>query len=220
MQSSGAFQRNFSSSSSSAPEWFHDSTISSDVPASDNEPLADIKPAKLVLSDGSEMEGFSFGEYTSTTGEVVFNTGMVGYPESLTDPSYAGQILVMTFPLVGNYGVPPDSVDHWDLNEHFESDRIWPKGLIISDYSHDYSHWKSSRSLCEWLRQHKVPGIYGIDTRELTKKLRDGTTLGKIVVGNEDLDFEDTMQTNLIAEVSRTYIMYLILISSTQYYCR
>jgi len=158
--------------------------------------------AKLVLEDGSVFEGYSFGSKKTMNGEVVFNTGMVGYPESLTDPSYNGQILVLTYPLIGNYGVPLDERED-NLLKYFESDRIQVQGLIISDYSDEYSHWNAKKSLSEWMKEHTVPGIYGIDTRELTKKLRKkGTLLGKIVYDKENISFEDPNQRNLAAEVS------------------
>ena len=158
--------------------------------------------AKLILEDGSTFQGYSFGAKRVVTGEVVFNTGMVGYPESLTDPSYRGQILVLTYPLIGNYGVPGDEKED-GISEHFESDKIQVQGLIVADYSETYSHWNAKKSLSEWLSEHNVPGIYGIDTRELTKKLRErGTMLGKIVYDNEDIEFEDPNKRNLVAEVS------------------
>ena len=157
---------------------------------------------KLVLEDGTAVSGESFGAEGSVSGEVVFSTGMVGYPESLTDPSYRGQILVLTYPLIGNYGVPGNETDEWGLPKHFESDRIQVSGLIVSDYSSDYSHWNAKKSLSEWLKEYGVPGIQGIDTRMLTKKLREkGTMTGKIVNGH-DVGFSDPNLRNLAAEVS------------------
>src|SRR5215831_5037978 len=127
----------------------------------------------FVLEDGSIFEGIGFGYTTSTIGEVVFNTGMVGYTETLTDPSYRGQILCLTYPLVGNYGVPSSDVkDEFGLPKFFESDRIQVKGLVIHDLSDVASHWSLTRTLDQWLYEEKIPGIFGIDTRELTKKLR------------------------------------------------
>jgi len=158
--------------------------------------------ARLILEDGSIYYGYSFGSKKAVTGEVVFNTGMVGYPESLTDPSYRGQILVLTYPLIGNYGVPGDEKED-NLLKYFESDKIQVQGLIIVDYSDAYSHWNAKESLSEWMKEHDVPGIYGVDTRELTKKLREkGTMLGKIVYDNENISFEDPNTRNLVAEVS------------------
>lgn len=160
------------------------------------------KEAKLVLEDGSVFEGFSFGSKKVVNGEVVFNTGMVGYPESLTDPSYRGQILVLTYPLIGNYGVPGNEKED-NVLKNFESGMIQVQGLIISDYSDKYSHWNAKKSLSEWMKEYSIPGIYGIDTRELTKKLRKkGTMLGKIVYGKENVSFEDPNKRNLVSEVS------------------
>jgi len=159
---------------------------------------------KLVLEDGSEFHGFSFGFEKSVSGEVVFNTAMTGYPESLTDPSYKGQILVLTYPLIGNYGVPANLLEQ-NLMKHFESDRLHIKGLIVSDYSVEYSHWNAERSLGNWLISNQIPGIYGIDTRQLTKILREkGTMLGKIIYENTDVDLYDPAQDNLVAQVSIT----------------
>jgi carbamoyl-phosphate synthase small subunit len=159
--------------------------------------------AKLILEDGTEFSGYSFGYIGKTNGEVVFNTGMVGYPETLTDPSYRGQILVCTYPLIGNYGVPSKEKEN-GLLKNFESDNIHIRALIVSDYSFDYSHWSAERSLSDWLIEGKIPGIYGIDTRMLTRKLRDkGTMLGKIVVDeNDNLGFEDPNKRDLVGEVS------------------
>ncbi len=158
--------------------------------------------SELILEDGSIFYGCSFGSKKSVTGEVVFNTGMVGYPESLTDASYRGQILVLTYPLIGNYGVPGyDKEDN--LLKYFESDKIQVQGLIITDYSYNYSHWNAKKSLSEWLKEHNIPAIYGVDTRELTKKLRKkGTMIGKIVCNDESVSFEDPNKRNLMTEVS------------------
>jgi carbamoyl-phosphate synthase small subunit len=160
-------------------------------------------PAKLILEDGTEYQGFSFGFEGNTNGEVVFNTGMVGYPETLTDPSYRGQILVYTYPLIGNYGVP--SKEYKDnILTNYESEAIQCRGLIVSNYSYDYAHWSAERSLGDWLYEEKIPAISGIDTRKLTRNLRDkGTMLGKIVIDdNQTLKFDDPNKTNLVAEVS------------------
>ena len=156
---------------------------------------------KLVLEDGSVFEGFSFGSDVSVSGEVVFNTGMVGYPESLTDPSYKGQILVLTYPLIGNYGVPSNERENGIL-KHFESDGIKITALVISDLSENHSHWNSAKSLSEWLKENNIPGLYGIDTRALTKKLREkGVMLGKVVF-EKDAKIEDPNKRNIVAEVS------------------
>jgi carbamoyl-phosphate synthase small subunit len=128
---------------------------------------------KLILADGSEFEGTSFGYEESSSGEVVFNTGMVGYPESLTDPSYFGQIMVLTYPLIGNYGAP-DKI--W-----WESKKIWVKGLIVQNYIDTPSHFEHSKTLGIWLKEEKIPALFGIDTRMLTRKLREhGVMLGEI----------------------------------------
>ena len=166
--------------------------------------MSDKKSARLILEDGTTFTGYSIGAETATTGEVVFNTAMTGYPESLTDPSYSGQILVSTYPLVGNYGVPQKESEY-GLLKFFESDRIHVKGLVISDYSFEYSHWNAGESLGEWLRENGVPGIWGIDTRQLTKIIRErGVMLGKIVVEGsaEPAAFDDPNLRNLAAEVS------------------
>ena len=148
----------------------------------------------LELSDGSRFYGDSFGSECSVAGEVVFNTGMVGYPQSLTDPSYKGQILVLTYPLIGNYGV--------SKREDFESGNIKVAGLIVSDYSNEYSHWSATKSLGDWLKENNVPALTGIDTRALTKKLREeGVMLGKIVI-NKDMPLEDPNKRDLVREVT------------------
>jgi len=160
------------------------------------------KSVKLVLEDGTIFEGFSFGSNKSVNGEVVFNTGMVGYPETLTDPSYKGQILVMTYPLIGNYGIPGDEKEN-DLYKNFESNEIQVQGLVVSDLSSDYSHWSAKKSLSQWFKENDIPGIYGVDTRMLTKNLREkGTQLGKIIYGDEKIKFEDPNERNLVSEVS------------------
>lgn len=151
--------------------------------------MQSIKKAKLVLENGLEFQGFSFGYQEPAHGEVVFNTAMVGYPESLTDPSYSGQILCVTYPLIGNYGVPTDEKEN-GLSKFYESDKIHVRALVISDYSFKYSHWNAVKSLDEWLKEEKVPGIFGIDTRELTKVLREkGAMLGKIVPEDCNAEF-------------------------------
>jgi len=157
----------------------------------------------LLLDDGTRLEGKQFGADRSVAGEVVFNTAMTGYPESLTDPSYKGQILVLTFPLIGNYGVPRDRFEN-GLSRFFESDHVHITGLVISDYSVDYSHWNAMKSLSDWLREYNIPGLYGIDTRALTKHLREkGTMLGKLISPTEgEIDFYDPNKDNLVAMVS------------------
>jgi len=149
--------------------------------------------AALVLADGTRYAGRSLGHPKSAAGEVVFNTGMVGYTEALTDPSYSGQIMVLTYPLVGNYGVPPA----------FESGRIQAAGLIVSELALEYSHASAEKSLPQWLNEQGIPCLAGVDTRALTKRLRQqGCMLGKIVVGADDIEFEDPNNRNLVASVS------------------
>lgn len=164
------------------------------------------KTATLILDDGSVFRGFSFGYEKPATGEVVFNTAMTGYPESLTDPSYAGQLMVLTYPLVGNYGVPVRTFRTDGIATFMESEKIHAEALIISDYSSEYSHWNAEESLADWLKAEKVPGIYGIDTRALTKKLRaHGVMMGKIVIGentDEALAFGRYDQVNYVDRVS------------------
>lgn len=159
------------------------------------------KAIYLELEDGTVAEGVSFGAERSVSGEVVFNTGMVGYPESLTDPSYRGQILVLTYPLVGNYGVPPPDREDGIL-KYFESERVQIAGLVVSEHCERYSHWNAVKSLGRWLVEHDVPAVQGVDTRALTKRIRErGTMLGRIVCGGE-VPFEDPNGRNLVAEVS------------------
>jgi carbamoyl-phosphate synthase small subunit len=164
--------------------------------------MTELKKVKLVLENGTEFIGKSFGYEKSVAGEVVFNTAMTGYPESLTDPSYKGQILVSTYPLIGNYGVPEYEVEH-DLYKYFESDMIHITGLLISDYSFKYSHWNAEKSLADWLKEYEIPGVFDIDTRALTKIIREkGAMLGKIVFNGEDIDFYDPNKDNLVDKVS------------------
>ena len=164
--------------------------------------MRNAQPIKLVLEDGTEFYGKSFGAAKSVSGEVVFNTAMVGYTESLTDPSYKGQILTLTFPLIGNYGVPGDLKED-DLFRFYESYALHISGLIVSDYTEEYSHWNAKQSLGDWLKKYDIPGIYGIDTRELTKILREkGTMLGKIVCQEQDVTLYDPANDNLVDLVS------------------
>ncbi|MGM9748410.1 MAG: glutamine-hydrolyzing carbamoyl-phosphate synthase small subunit [Candidatus Cryptobacteroides sp.] len=161
--------------------------------------------ATLRLSNGMEFRGYSFGYAGPCDGEVVFSTAMVGYPESLTDPSYSGQILCVTYPLIGNYGVPSEGADSNGISINFESEKIHVRGLVISDYSSEYSHWNAVKSLGQWLEEQKIPGIYGIDTRELTKVLREnGAMLGMIVPDGVEKSFPvpDPNLENQVAIVS------------------
>lgn len=152
----------------------------------------------LVLEDGTVFEGVSFGCPRSSTGEVVFNTGMVGYPESLTDPSYRGQILAFTYPMIGNYGVPKDRKSN-GISTVFESGSIHVSGVVVSDYSKNCSHWNAAMSFGEWLNGNRIPALEGIDTRALTKRLREsGTMNGSIIIGKGGME----RSRNPIEEVS------------------
>ena len=145
-----------------------------------------MRNVTLILDDGSRFCGKSFGYEKPAAGEVVFNTAMTGYPESLTDPSYAGQLMTLTYPLVGNYGVPPFTFEANGLPAFMESGKIHAEAIIVSDYSEAYSHWNAVESLADWLKREHVPGITGIDTRELTKTLREhGVMMGRIVFDDE-----------------------------------
>ncbi|KAF0266864.1 hypothetical protein FOG48_04049 [Hanseniaspora uvarum] len=147
-------------------------------------PHPNDKLMSLETKDGIVLQGYSFGaENTSSSGELVFQTGMVGYPESITDPSYEGQILVITYPLVGNYGVPDRKklLDEFNLPKFFESSKIHVKGLVVAHYTEEYSHYLASSSLGQWLKEEGVPAIYGVDTRMVTKMLStNGSTLGRL----------------------------------------
>ncbi len=174
--------------------------------------------AILILKDGTIFRGESFGAKVDTDGEVVFNTGMVGYPESMTDPSYKGQILTFTYPLIGNYGVPSEEKNAWGFSKNFESEAIHVRGIIVSSESRDFSHFTAVSSLHEWMRHHNIPGISGIDTRALTKKLREtGVMLGRIVQDDAEVEsvkglpagkagkvqsIVDPNERNLVADVS------------------
>ena len=166
------------------------------------------KKAKLILDDGTELEGWSFGAEKNAVGEVVFNTAMTGYPESLTDPSYAGQMLTMTYPLIGNYGVPTTEISENGLPKLMESGRIHAAALIVADYSEEYSHWNAKQSLSEWLKQEGVPGLTGIDTRRLTMLLREhGVMMGRIVIDGCQMEdgrcqSEDYGSVNWVEKVS------------------
>ena len=163
------------------------------------------REARLILDDGTEFYGWSFGYEANAVGEVVFNTAMTGYPESLTDPSYAGQILVTTYPLIGNYGVPETGGE--PLPTFMESEKIHVKGLIVADYSEKYSHWNAKESLSEWLKREGIPALTGINTRKLTKRIRErGVMRGRIMIESletarsaEQLDYSSV---NWVEQVS------------------
>lgn len=170
-----------------------------------NKKIYERRACSLILSDGTVFHGFSFGYEKPVAGEVVFNTAMTGYPESLTDPSYAGQLMVLTYPLVGNYGVPPFTFEENGIPTFMESEKIHAEAIIVSDYSEEYSHWNAKESLSEWLKREQVPGITGIDTRELTKVLREhGVMMGKII-------FDDTPEEQV--EASYEGVNYVDVVS-------
>jgi carbamoyl-phosphate synthase small subunit len=162
------------------------------------------RPGHLILEDGTVFEGTLFGSESTSDGEVVFNTGMVGYPESLTDPSYRGQILTLTYPLAGNYGVPSFE----ECRDRFESDAIQVRGLVVSSYIDASDHWEAASNLGDWLAGEGIVGLTGIDTRALTMRLRsEGTMLGRIVTGRPEgkihaRDVVDPNSVHLVGEVT------------------
>ncbi len=152
---------------------------------------------RLELADGAVFCGESFGAAVSSAGEVVFTTGMVGYPQTLTDPSYKGQIIVFTYPLIGNYGISDNE------KVVFESGKIHAAGVIVADVSRDFSHWDAKQSLSSWLREQNVPALTGIDTRALTKKLREqGVMLGRIALDKTAPSFKDPNKEDLAGQVT------------------
>lgn len=163
-----------------------------------------MKDVTLLLDDGTAFHGKSFGYEKPIAGEVVFNTAMTGYPESLTDPSYAGQILTLTYPLIGNYGVPPMVNDEDGISRFMEGSRIYLSALVVSEYSGDYSHWNAAESLRDWLLREKIPAITGVDTRELTKILREhGVMMGRLVFdSHEDAATAQYAGVNYVSQVS------------------
>ncbi|MDR2247027.1 MAG: glutamine-hydrolyzing carbamoyl-phosphate synthase small subunit [Treponema sp.] len=168
------------------------------------------RQAKLVLEDGSEFSGWSFGKAKSQAGEVVFTTGMTGYPQSLTDPSFRGQILVSAYPLAGNYGVPvqPKTAepffDEQGIPLHFESGRVQVSGFVVSEACEEPSHFASGASLSLWLEKNNIPGVYGVDTRSLTIRLREqGVMRGKILVeGAREVTIDSGRVPHPVEEVS------------------
>lgn len=164
------------------------------------------KKGSLILSDGTVYEGLVFGAQESVSAEVVFSTNMTGYTESLSDPSYRGQILVATYPIQGNYGLPAMSKDpQTDNLQFYESNELHPRGFVVYDYTEGYSHWNADYSLEEGMRLAGMVGLMGVDTRALTKKLRDsGSMMGKIIVeGSGDVEFSNYDNVNMVAQVSR-----------------
>jgi carbamoyl-phosphate synthase small subunit len=164
--------------------------------------------ATFTIRDGPIFHGKSFGAKTNISGEAVFTTSLVGYPESMTDPSYRGQILVFTQPLIGNYGVPGDVRDEYGLFKYFESPNIQACGIVVADVALQYSHWTAVESLAEWCAREGVPAISGVDTRAIVTYLREqGSSLGKITIGeeydaDEDEAYEDPANINLVKKVS------------------
>lgn len=160
--------------------------------------------AYLYLQDGTVLEGTSFGYAGETHGEVVFTTGMTGYPQSLTDPSFAGQILVFTYPLLGNYGVPRMQKSGTQVSANFESSRIWARGVVVSSVTENPSHYQSSRTFSDWLSSERIPGICGIDTRLLTRKIRDhGVMAGAILTRRPTRSYRIPDETgHVVSEVS------------------
>ncbi|MCL2039687.1 MAG: glutamine-hydrolyzing carbamoyl-phosphate synthase small subunit [Bacteroidetes bacterium] len=156
--------------------------------------------ATIILEDGNQFVGKSFGSVKNVSGEIVFHTSMVGYNEGLTDPSYLGQLLVLTYPIIGNYGVPSRNKDKNGISNFLESNNVQPLALIINSYTDEYSHWNADVSLSDWLIEESIVGIAGIDTRAIAKIIRErGTMKAKIVFDNlEDINFVDS---NLINQV-------------------
>lgn len=162
-----------------------------------------MKKAILRLQDGTEFSGYCFGAETAVAGEVVFNTAMMGYPESMTDPSYAGQIVVFTYPLVGNYGVPSDECAENGLSRFMEGDKIHVRAIVVGDYSAEFSHWNAKESLDAWMKREGIPGITGIDTRELTKVLREhGVMMGSLVPEGMESPKAQYEGVNFVSQVS------------------
>lgn len=177
------------------------------VPPTPTEPVAQV-PATFTIRNGPVFQGTAFGANKNITGEAVFTTSLVGYPESMTDPSYRGQILVFTQPLIGNYGVPSNERDDWNLLKYFESPHIQCAGIVVADYCIQYSHWTAVQSLAEWCAREGVPAISGVDTRAIVTYLREqGSSLARISSGeeydaDEDESFIDPGQINLVKRVS------------------
>ena len=179
------------------------------------QPPTSVRPTKpsferatFTIRDGPIYHGKSFGAKANISGEAVFTTSLVGYPESMTDPSYRGQILVFTQPLIGNYGVPSSARDEYGLLKYFESPNIQACGIVVADVALQYSHWTAVESLSQWCAREGVPAITGVDTRAIVTHLREeGSSLGKITIGeeydaDEDEAYEDPASVNLVKRVS------------------
>ncbi|KAK7956944.1 carbamoyl-phosphate synthase arginine-specific small chain [Apiospora aurea] len=171
------------------------------------EPVSGVE-ATLTIRDGPVFRGTAFGANANISGEAVFTTSLVGYPESMTDPSYRGQIIVFTQPLIGNYGVPSNMRDHYNLLKYFESPHIQCAGVVVADVAEKYSHWTAVESLGDWCAREGIPAISGVDTREIVTFLREqGSSLARISIGDEydadeDESFVDPGQINLVKRVS------------------
>ncbi|SCV99462.1 LAFE_0A03708g1_1 [Lachancea fermentati] len=171
-----------------------------------------LTKATFSIQDGPSYEGYSFGANKSVAGETVFTTSLVGYPESMTDPSYKGQILVFTQPLIGNYGVPSgDARDEFNLLRYFESPHVHVVGIVVAEYAWRYSHWTAVQSLAEWCEKEGVAAITGVDTRSVVQYLREqGSSLGRIVVGDDTAPaYVDTMKQHLVSKVSTKQPYYI-----------
>lgn len=174
-------------------------------------------PAALHLKSGQSYFGSSFGSENSKFGETVFSTSITSYTDSMTDPSYLGQILVFTSPMIGNYGVPSNTSTQFPDIPFLESEKIQCTGVVVSDVALKYSHYQAVESLHEWCKRYDVPGITGVDTRAITSLLRDqGTTLGRLAVGDEAgkpapqaAEYWDPSKENLVAQAStkKAYVL-------------
>ncbi|KAI8905837.1 class I glutamine amidotransferase-like protein [Gorgonomyces haynaldii] len=169
--------------------------------------LSSVPPllsGQLKIKNGPQFKAKSFGAPVSVSGELVFTTSLVGYTESMTDPSYHGQILCFTQPLIGNYGVPSKILDQFGLYKHFESGKIQVKGIVVNDYATKYSHWNAVQSLAEWCQSENIPAFSHVDTRAIVSFLRDkGTTLAQMTVEDQqDVPVPDYQLTNMVARVS------------------
>lgn len=162
-----------------------------------------MKKATLRLQDGTEFQGYAFGAESAASGEVVFNTAMAGYPESMTDPSSAGQIMVLTYPLVGGYGVPStEATEANGLRSFVESEKVWVKALVVGDYSPEFSHWNAKESLGDWMKREGISGITGVDTRQLTKLLREKGTMTGTIIPEGVAAAPEAEDTNYVSEAS------------------
>lgn len=164
-----------------------------------------MSEAVFSIRNGPTFKGTSFGAERAVAGEAVFTTSLVGYPESMSDPSYTGQILVFTQPLIGNYGVPStEARDQFNLLRFFESPHAHVTGIVVAEYAYEHSHWTAVESLGSWCKREGVAAITGVDTREIVQYLRErGSSLGRITVqGHKDAEWVEPMGINLVAEVS------------------